>query len=327
MEYKIVTAKGIIAAHERIFPYIMKTPLEKSIPLSEELQSNVYMKLENFQKSGSFKPRGGFNKIIKFSEHQPGNTFVAPTAGGHGVGLSYAGQILGAKVHIMMPKSADPDRVKVIEQYGATISYYASVPEARAAAHAAANEQNTIFVSAYNDLEMIEGGGTIALEMLSQIASIDCLVCGVGGGGYISGMAAMLKSVNPQIEIVGVQQENAPLIYNWFKTGVYEITSTKPSIAEGVGATIEEDSITFPLMREYVDDFVLVSENEIADAVKWMMEHHKHYVEPSGVVGLAALKKYPSKFRQYSNIATVITGRNISYNLLMTILTGQTSHH
>lgn len=309
----MISPADIFEAKKRISPYLIETPIEYSNDLSKSIGANVYFKLENLQLSGSFKPRGGVNKILKTRVNSPQAEFIAPTAGGHGVGLSYAGKILDANVHILMPNSADPDRIKDIREHGASIQFYDSVPEARKAAIKSSEENGYIFVSAYNDTEMIEGGGTIGVELLKQLPNIDCLVCGVGGGGYISGMAIVLKAINPDIKIIAVQQDTTPLVYNWFKTGQYRMLPFKPSIAEGIGALVEEESITLPLIQKYVDDFMIVNDNEIKEALFWMLKHHKHYVEPSAVVGLAALKKHPEIFKDYKNILTVITGRNLSY--------------
>lgn len=213
----------------------------------------------------------------------------------------------------MMPSSADPDRINDIKNNGASIQFFDSVPEARKAAIKLSEKKGYVFVSAFNDVEMIEGGGTIAVELLNQLPNIDCLVCGIGGGSYISGMAIILKAINPKIKIIGVQQDTTPLIYNWYKTGRYKMLPFKPSIAEGIGALVEEESITLPLIKHYVDDFLIVNDDEIKDSLFWMLQHHKHYVEPSAVVGLAAIRKNPKIFSEYKNILTVITGRNLSY--------------
>lgn len=316
-----ITIQDIQKAKTRIAPFIIETPLEYSKTLSEETGSNVYLKLENFQVSGSFKPRGGFNKILKTKEVNPNATFVAPTAGGHGVGLSYAAKALGAKVHILMPESADADRLKDIKYNEAVIHTFKSIPEARQEAKRLAKEKGYVFVSAYNDTEMIEGAGTIGLELLQQIPDIDCIVCGVGGGGYLAGIGIVLKAINPEIKIYGVQQENAPFLANWFQTKTYPKNfSLKPSIAEGIGAEVEEDTITWGYINNFVEDFIIVSEEDIKDSVKWTLKNHKHYAEPSGVVGLSAIRKKPELFKNFKNIVTVITGRNMSYNKFLNII-------
>jgi len=177
----MITTQDILSAHNRIAPYVTETPVEAVSPFHDS-GKEVLLKLENLQVSGSFKSRGGLNKILKTWEANPQAEFVAPTAGGHGVGLSYSAKVLGAKSHIFMPENADPDRKKDIISNGATVRFFSSVPEARKEALRLEKEKGLTFASAYNDTEMIEGGGTIGLELIKQAADIDCLVCGVGGG-------------------------------------------------------------------------------------------------------------------------------------------------
>lgn len=315
-----ITPSAIFEASKRISPFIINTPTIQSKQLLSEHNLNVYLKLENLQVSGSFKPRGGFNKILKTWANLPDAEFVAPTAGGHGVGLSYAASKLGAKVHILMPQNADKDRIKDITNNGASIQFFEGVDAARIAAKKIEKEKGYTFVSAYNDVEMIEGGGTMAIELLEQVPHLDCLVCSVGGGGYISGMAIVLKAINPKIKIIGVQQNTTPCIYNWFKTGKYEPLPFIPSIAEGVGAMVEEDCITLAYIKEYVDDFLLLTDDQIKDTLNWTFENEKMYVEPSGIVGLTAIRNNPDYFKEFKSIGTVITGRNISYDRLKTLI-------
>lgn len=316
-----ITVHDILKAKKRISPYVIETPLEYSLELSKEIGTDVYLKLENFQVSGSFKPRGGFNKILKQKETNQKSEFVAPTAGGHGVGLSYAAKKLNKKVHILMPKDADKDRLKDIRNNQASIQLFESVTEARLEAKRLEKEKGYVFVSAYNDIEMIEGTGTIGLELLDQLDNIDCIVCGVGGGGYLAGIGIVLKSLNPDIKIYGVQQENAPFLANWFKTKKYPKNfKMKPSIAEGIGAQVEEDSITWKYINEFVEDFLIVSEEDIIDTFKWTIKNHKHYVEPSGIVGLAGIRKNPNVFKKYKNVVTVITGKNMSFDKFLKII-------
>jgi threonine dehydratase len=315
-----ITIKDIFEARKRIAPYVLQTPVALSEQLVQDLGINVHLKLENLQVSGSFKPRGGFNKIIKTLLHHPNAEFVAPTAGGQGVGLSYAAKILGAKVHIMMPKSADKDRIKDITNNGASIQFFESVEAARDEAKRVEKEKGYVFVSAYNDVEMIEGAGTMAIELLEQVPNIDCLVCGVGGGGYIAGMAIVLKQINPDIKIIGVQQDTTPCIYNWFKTGEYKALPYKPSIAEGVGAMVEKDCITLPYIEKLADDFLLVTDAQIKETLNWTLANQKYYVEPSGVVGLTAIRNNKAYFQKFKNVVTVVSGRNISFERLKTLI-------
>lgn len=315
-----ISSRDIFETRKRISPFIINTPTIKSNELFSEHKLNVYLKLENLQVAGCFKPRGGFNKILKTWENNPNVEFVAPTAGGHGVGLSYAASKLNARVHILMPKNADSDRIKDVTNNKASIQFFDSVESARIEAKKIEKEKGYVFVSAYNDVEMIEGGGTMAIELLEQVPNLDCLVCSVGGGGYIAGMAIILKAINPKIKIIGVQQNTTPCIYNWFKTGKYETLPYVPSIAEGVGANVEEDCITLPYIRKYVDDFLLVSDDQIKQTLNWTFANEKMYVEPSGIVGLTAIRNNIDYFKEFKNIGTVISGRNISYTRLKTLI-------
>ncbi len=219
-----------------------------------------------------------------------------------------------------MPGNADKDRIKDITNNGAPIQFFESVEKARLQAKELSKEKGYIYVSAYNDIEMIEGGGTIAVELLAQLPEADCFVCGVGGGGYLAGMALLLKTINPEIKIIGVQQNGTPCIYNWFKKGKYEILPYVPSIAEGIGGMVEEDCLTLPYVKNYVDDFLLVTDAQIKETLNWAFVNEKMYVEPSGIVGLTGIRAYPDLFKRFKNVVTVITGGNISFERLKTLL-------
>lgn len=278
------------------------------------------LKLESEQVSGSFKPRGGFNKILTTREQGGPSDFIAPTAGGHGVGLSYAARATGTTAHIYLPETADPSRIRDIRANGATMTFFPSVVEAAAAARATAEREGFVYVSAYDDTQMIEGGGTIAPELIEQLPDLDCLVCSGGGGGYLAGMAIVLKQLKPDLTIIGVQQEGAGVLAEWHRTGRYPADfELHPSLAEGVGGPVPETVATWEYLRDLVDEFVLVTEDDIAETVLAYIDGTKRYVEPSGVVGLAAIRRDPTRFADYSAVCTVITGRNMSVDKLRTI--------
>lgn len=311
---KDITIQDIEQAYKRIQPYTINTPVEYSYALSRQSNCNIYFKLENFQNSGSFKPRGSLNKILTYIEHT-GNKpeMIAPTAGGHGVGLSYAANKLQVKANIYMPETADPDRKKIIEQYNASVKLFQNVPDARVAAIKEAAENGLVFLSAYNDKAMVEAGGTVGLEVKQQLPDIDCLILGVGGGGLLSGMAIVLKQHNPQLKIIAVQQENNDFLAQWQRTNTYpESFKTSPTLAEGIGGIIEKECITVPYLKKYVDDYVTVTEQEIKEAVLWVLQEHKLYIEPSAAVGIAAIRKTDWQRHKVKNILTVVTGRNMS---------------
>lgn len=313
-----VTAEMVREARKRIGQYVLRTPLEYSHTLSDLAASNVFLKLESLQVAGSFKPRISFSKLLSLDETARRRGVIASTAGGHGIGLSYAGKVLGVQVDIYLPRSADPRKVELIERNGARLTYFETVEDARLAATKAADAEGKTYVSAYNDPEVIAGGGTIGLEIAEDLPDNDLVLIGMGGGGVASGIAIALKDANPDAQVWGVQSEENGVLVEWLRAGKQIEVETRSSIAEGLGAYIESDSITFPLAKKYVDSTILVSEEEIKDAMLWALDEHQYVIEPSGAAQLAALKQVPQG--KFKNIVIVVTGRNISRERYMNIL-------
>lgn len=294
-------------AAERVKPFIRHTPLEFSPDLSGSLKTAIRLKLENLQVTGSFKPRGSLNKLLKC---QPPNGVIASTAGNHGIGVAFAAKSVGLSADIYLPTWADPYKIASLQLLGANLRFFESVEEARETARETAEKRNLLFVSAYNDAEMIAGGGTIALEIFEDCPMVDLVVVGVGGGGLASGLAIALKGMNPKIKIVGVQAEKSPLMTRWLERGAAVDCPLETTIAEGLAVKMETDTITFPILRELLDGTVLVSENEIAEAMRWAQAAHKMTFEPSGAATVAALRKMD--LRGFGNVVGVVTGGNAS---------------
>lgn len=309
-ESRAVTPRSILQARERIAPYVRHTPLEPSAALSARTGGRVFLKLECLQVTGSFKPRISFNKLLAVGEATRVRGVVASTAGGHGIGLAHAGQRLGVPVELFLPRTADARKVEVMRRDGARLHFHDSVPAAREAARAYAREHERLFVSAYNDPDIIAGGGTVGLEVLEDLPEVDLAVVGMGGGGLISGMGVAMKARNPRMQLWGVQPEVSPVLAEWMRHGRPVPVESRPSIADGLGAQPEPDTLTLPLAREYVDRVLLVSEADIQDAMAWLLEEHQLVVEPSGAATVAALLRHPPE--GFRHIAVVITGRNIS---------------
>ncbi|WP_257461734.1 threonine ammonia-lyase [Archangium lipolyticum] len=300
------------AARRGIAPYIRHTPLEHNSSLSKFAGSPVFLKLENLQVTGSFKPRGSLHKVLSVRASQPHAEFIAPTAGGHGIGLAYAAATLGSKAHIYLPRSVDPDKLRLIQDQGAHIEFFDSVPQAREAALRVASEQGYTFLSAYNDRHMMEGGGTIALEILEDCPHVETVLVGVGGGGLLAGMSVVLKAANPRIRLIGVQPESSAVLAQWHRAGQpVDVNGLRPSIAEGIGAEVERDLLPWPYLQRLVDEFVLVSDDELRDAMRWCVSDTKYVIEPSAAAGLAALRKLLP--RSLGPTAIVLTGRNVSW--------------
>ncbi|MBJ6760097.1 pyridoxal-phosphate dependent enzyme [Myxococcaceae bacterium JPH2] len=300
----------VLAARERIAPFIRHTPLEPSPELAGGTGARVFLKLECLQVTGSFKPRVSFSKLLAVDARTRAPGVVASTAGGHGMGLSHVARTLGVPVDLFIPRTADARKVDVMRRNGARLHVFDSVSEAREAAMAEARAQGRLFVSAYNDPDIIAGGGTVGLELREDLPEVDLVVVGMGGGGLISGLGLALKEWSPRVRLWGVQPEVSPVLATWMRAGRPVPVETQPSIADGLGAHLEPDSLTVPLVMRYVDRMLLVSEEEIRDAMAWLLEEHQLVVEPSGAAPVAALLRHPPE--GFRNVAVVITGRNIS---------------
>ncbi len=309
-ESQAVTPRTILQARERIAPYVRHTPLEPSTSLSARTGGSVFLKLECLQVTGSFKPRISFSKLLAVDDATRARGVVASTAGGHGIGLAHAGKRLGVSVELFLPRSADARKVEVMRRDGARLHVHDSVPAAREAAQAYAREHRRLFVSAYNDPDIIAGGGTVGLEVLEDLPEVDLAVVGIGGGGLISGMGVAMKERNPRMQLWGVQPEVSPVLAEWMRHGRPVPVESRPSIADGLGAQPEPDTLTLPLALRYVDRVLRVSEADIQDAMAWLLEEHQLVVEPSGAATVAALLRHPPQ--GFHHIAVVITGRNIS---------------
>jgi threonine dehydratase len=307
---KYLTAEGVRAARRRIAPYVRKTPLEPSYELSRRAGANVYLKLESLQVTGSFKPRGSFSKLLALDEARRSKGAIASTAGGHGIGLSYAAATLGIEAEIFLPRDADARKIEAIRRNGARLTFFDSIDDAHTAAIQQARDRSLPYVSAYNDADVIAGGGTVGLEILEDLPSVDMIVVGMGGAGLISGMAIAMKDANPELNVVGVQPESNAVLVEWLRAGKPVEVDTRPSIAEGLGARIEEDSVTFPLALRYVDETIVVSDEEIKDAMAFLLEEHQLIVEPSGAAPVAAILRSPPL--RHRDVVLVITGRNVS---------------
>lgn len=306
---------GIIQAHERIKPYIRQTPLECSFELSRRLKTKVALKLENLQVTGSFKPRGSLNKLLKC---RPQSGVIASTAGNHGIGVAYAAQRLELNAEIYLPTWADEHKIAKLKQFGANLTFFETVEKAREAAQMTAREKDLTFISAYNDSEMICGGGTVGIEIYREFSDVELIVVGVGGGGFASGICLALKALNPKIQIFGVQAEKNALMSHWLRCGKIVDAEFETTIAEGLAVRMEHETITFPLLRQYLDRMILVSEAEIREAMRYGMREHQLIYEPSGAATVAALHKLEAA--KYRNIVGIITGQNISFSRLTDIL-------
>ena len=313
----MIDLQTIQQAAERLQGQVLLTPCVESRTLSQIVQAQVFLKFENLQFTASFKERGACNKLAQLSAAERARGVVAMSAGNHAQGVAYHAQRLGLRAVIVMPRFTPGVKVERTRGFGAEVVLHGdTLEQARAHAFELATAQNLSFVHPYDDDAIVAGQGTVGLEMLQAVPDLDVLVIAVGGGGLISGIATAAKALKPGIEVVGVQTVRFPAMFNAIKgTRHPQGTST---IAEGI-AVGTPGRITEAIIRARVDDLVLVDEGDIEQAVLMLLEIEKTVVEGAGAAGLAALLKYPERFRG-RKVGLVLCGGNIDPLLLAAII-------
>jgi threonine dehydratase len=284
--------------------------------------ANVYLKLESEQHTGSFKARGSMNKVLSLTTEERKQGVVTASTGNHGLGVARAAQETGAKCVVFVPDNADASKVEAIKQYDAEIQYTkAGLPEtiSHGQAKQYAKEHNMAWVSPYNDLQVIAGQGTVAVELVKQLANIDYVLVTVGGGGLISGMATYLSAVSPATKVIGCLPEKSAEMYLSVKAGKFVSMQSEPTLSDGSAGGFEEGSITFPLCQKLIKDWTLVSEEEIKDSLKLILSTHHKLIEGSAAVAVASYLKRKDEFAD-KNIVILLCGSNIAQTTLRSIL-------
>ena len=305
-------------AYNNIKKHIVKTPLIHSKNLSSISDTNVFLKLENFQHTGSFKLRGAMNKILNLPDKSI--SVVAASSGNHGAAVAYSLRNLKMKGLVYVPENAVSSKVKLMKKYGVEIRYSGNdslIAESSAILYA--EENNLSFVSPYNDIDVISGQGTIGVEMINQMKDLDVVFITVGGGGLISGVGGYLKSINSNIKIIGCSPENSPVMKVSLNKGKIIEFDSLPTLSEGSAGGIERDSITYNFCEEFIDDFYLVSEEEIAENIKFFIANEKLLIEGAAAVSVAGFLKNKKLFKGM-NVGIVICGGNIGNDTLKSIL-------
>ena len=306
-----------IKSLDNIKNYIVKTPLKFSERLSEETNSNIFLKLENIQKTGSFKARGALNKILNISNKED---VLAASSGNHGAAISYALSQKNMTGTIYVPKNVKKSKVKNIESYGSKVVKFGDdCLDAENEAIRLSKENNLTFVSPYNDLDIISGQGTIGVEIMEQNSEIDVVFITVGCGGLISGVSSHIKSVNPKIKVVGCSPINSAIMINSIKNGKIINTESEDTLSDGSAGGVEEGSITFDMCKELIDEFCLISEDEISLQIKNALKYDEILIEGSAAVAIASAIKMKS-FIEDKNVAIIICGGNIGSDTLNKIL-------
>ena len=307
----------IRAAALRLRGEVIETPCLPSRTLSALTGCDVFLKFENLQFTASFKERGALNKMAQLTAAERAKGVLAVSAGNHAQGVAYHAQRMGIPATIVMPRFAPAVKVERTRGFGANVVLEGDTfDDARAHGLALALERGLTLVHPYDDLDVIAGQGTIGLEMLTQQPDIDTLVVAIGGGGLISGVATAARALRPDIQIVGVQTERFPAAWNAMHGEQRE--SAQATIADGI-AVKSPGALTLPLIKQRVNDVVLVSEDDIEQAILMLLEIEKTVVEGAGGVGLAALMKHGERFKG-RKVGLILCGGNIEPLVLAEII-------
>jgi threonine dehydratase len=299
------------AADARIRPYLPETPLDHSQVLSEMAGTDVYVKLENLQRTGSFKARGSLNKLLTLDPAARSAGVVAASTGNHGAGVAYAATQLGIPCIVFVPEIASPAKVANMRRLGADVRIFGvegSDTEIHSRAYAA--ENGMTYVSPYNDWEVVGGQGTIGVEIARQLPGIGGVVASLGGGGLISGVAGYLKALDPSIVAMAASARNSKAMMESIRQGRIVETEHSDTLSDGTYGGVEPGAITFDLCRRFVDIFVDVDEQEIKAAMRLFIESHHMLLEGSAAVAIAGLLAKKEHFAG-RKVAVIICGANI----------------
>jgi len=312
-----VSIDDVRTAHARIRESIVRTPTLISRTLSQLTGATVYLKFENLQFTAAYKERGALNTLLQLSEAARAQGVIAASAGNHAQGLAYHANRLGVPATIVMPRNTPTVKVVQTEGHGATVVLEGETFDA-AYAHARVleGERGYTFVHPFDDPRIIAGQGTLALEMLEDAPDIDTFIVPIGGGGLISGMATVARAADRRVEVVGVQAELYPSMYN--RIHGTDLPCAGDTLAEGI-AVKEPGGITARIVAELVDDLVLVGERQLEQSVSLLLQIEKTVVEGAGAAGLAALLAHPERFKGRT-VGVVLCGGNIDTRLLANVL-------
>jgi threonine dehydratase len=311
------TAVDVMAARRRIRGWVDVTPLHQSAWLSSLSRQFVTLKLENVQRSGSFKIRGAFNALARLER---GSEVVTASAGNHGRAVALAAETLGLQATVFAPTDAPKAKLAAIERHGANLHRVATYDEAEEAARAFAHDRGRPFISPYNHPDVIAAAGTIALEIFDVAPDIAAIVVPVGGGGLIAGTAIAAKAIAPGIRIIGVEAEASTAFTTSLRNGRITVIEPRPTLADGLAGNLEPNSITFEIVQRLVDDVVTVSEEELAAGMRGLAGEEHLIAEGAGAAAVAAISA--GKVRVDGKTVAVVSGANIDLDRLMGVLRG-----
>jgi threonine dehydratase len=314
-----VTLESIQAAHQRIRDFIYCSPAPHSDELSQMTGQQVFLKLDNLQRTGAFKERGALNKILTLSDDEKKRGVIAASAGNHAQAVAYHATQRGIRARIVMPLMTPLVKVAATSNFGAEVVLHgANYDEAYAEAVRQGVAEGFTFLHPFDDDAVIAGQGTIGIELLEQVPHLEAVVVPIGGGGLISGVACAIKELNPSVRVIGVQTERLPSMLRAREAGVPITVPAEATIADGI-AVRRAGERTLPLVARYVDELVTVDEEEIAKAILVLLEREKTLAEGAGAVALASLLQHKTTLGN-QRTAVFVGGGNIDVSLLAKII-------
>ena len=309
--------EAFIKAKEKLSKVLLETHLIYSPIFSKESGNKVFIKPENLQKTGSFKIRGAYNKISNLTDAEKKRGVIASSAGNHAQGVAYGAKESGIKAVIVMPKSTPLIKVESTKQYGAEVILHGDVyDDAFKKAKELEEKEGYVFVHPFNDEGVLDGQGTIALEILEELPETDIILVPIGGGGLISGIACAAKIIKPDIKIIGVEPEGAASAYEAIKQNKVVELKEANTIADGT-AVKKIGDLNFEYIKKYVDEIITVSDYELMEAFLLLVEKHKIIAENSGILSIAATKKLKEKNKK---VVSVISGGNIDVLMISSMI-------
>lgn len=304
----------LVTVYNRVSPHILKTPVLTSRLLNKKSGANVYLKVESFQKTGSYKIRGATNAILSLSESERNRGVVTHSSGNFAQALALAAKNLGVPAYIVMPSSAPEIKKSTVLDYNGIVTICEPTLEAREfESNRIQKETGATFIHPSNDLNVIYGQGTTAFELMEEEQGFDFIICPVGGGGLIAGTSLYVNKFSPKTSVIGAEPSEADDAYRSMLSGKIETNTTTNTIADGLRTNLGSNN--FPIIQQHVDQIIRVSENEIVEAMKFVWERLKVTIEPSSAVSVAALLKNPELFKG-KKVGIIISGGNVDLTKL-----------
>lgn len=313
------TLRDVFRARRLIAPYLTRTPLNYSPGLSKLIGADIYIKHENVQPIGAFKVRGGINRVAALSREEKQQGVITASTGNHGQSIAYAARLFGVRAVILAPEGNNPDKVASMQNLGAEVILYGKdFDEAREYAEQMARDDGLVYIHPANDPLLIAGVGTMGLEIIEDLPDVNVIISPVGGGSCASGNAIVAKSIDPAIRIIGVQSEHAPVAYRSWKEGRLLTGDSPKTFAEGM-ATRVAFALTQSILRDLLDDFILVSDEELKRAILVLLETTHHLAEGAGAASTAAALRLKDDLHG-KNVCLILSGANLTLDTLADIL-------